>query len=187
MSRTVSQIALALIIFTTSQSIQVQSQAIPDGPAKDAAATLADLNAVTIEGSIVHQQVIHRDGHQYPNQTRFDLKVSIRDGRIEGSSRSSGRDFRGPYKGKVQPISSTIEKPVVSGNYGGGNGVWFMNERTLTSLFVFKDGGAFKREIFFSRADNVLACTIKDTFARENGTGAHRVELLRGRCSCDPV
>jgi len=170
MSRIQFLAALALMV-STAQPARSEDQTTPSGPSPDTAATLAELQGVTIEATVVHQQVLQRDGKQFPNQSRFDVRVSIRDGRIEGSISPSGHNARGPYQGAVQPVSAALDKPVVSGSFGGGNGIWFVNERTLTSVLVFKGGGAFRREIVFSRTDKGLACTIKEVFARENGAG----------------
>jgi hypothetical protein len=151
--------------------VQVQGQEAPDKSAKEMPPLLAELQGVTINAAVVHQQVLKRDDKQFPQQSRFDLRLSIKGDRIEGTISPSGHGPRGPYQGKVQPVSATLDKPQASKNFGGGNGIWFVNESGLTNVLVFRGGGAFRREITFTHADGGLACTIKETFARENGAG----------------
>jgi hypothetical protein len=134
--------------------------------------TIADLRGLTIEATVFHQQVVTRNGGEpFPNRQRVDIKFSVtQEDKMEGSILSTAYIHGAAYKG-TQSFSSRLERPGVGTNFGGGNGVWIFQDGMLTSLYVYKAGGAYKREFSFSRTSSGLACAIKESFARENGTG----------------
>ena len=146
--------------------LPVEAQTADVGPI-----TLADLNGVTIYSTVVHQQVLSRDGKEFSQQSRFDVTVSVKGDRVEGTIKPSGTTPRGPFHGAVQPIAATVNKPNASKNFGGGNGIWFLDGSTLTNVLVFKGGGAFRRNIALSRTTNGFACKTSEVFAREGGSG----------------
>lgn len=133
--------------------------------------TKADLHGVVIEATALHQQVIQRDGKEYPNRQRNDLKITVTGDRIEGWNLATGTNQYGVFKGKQLPISSTLQRPGTSHNVGGGNRLWIFQNGTLIHFYVYKGGGALRREISFSRTSSGLACTFRESFARENGAG----------------
>jgi hypothetical protein len=135
--------------------------------------TMADLRGLTIEATTFHQQIVTRNGGQpFPNRQRVDIKFSVTpEDKMEGSILATAYNHGATHNGTPQPISSRLERPAAGKNFGGGNGMWVFQDGTLTSLYVYKAGGAFRREFSFSRTSTGLACTIKDIYAREDGAG----------------
>jgi hypothetical protein len=172
MRRTSYIVALALTGLVIFRSVEVQGQATRAEREATAAVTIAELNGVVIEAAVVHQQVLLRQGEKFPNRSEFFEKYVIKGDKIEGTINPTNHNHWGTRKGKTQTAAATLERPTDSKNFGGGNGVWIFDQGTITNLYVFKGGGAFRREIFLSRTDNGLSCTIKQSFARENGVGS---------------
>lgn len=163
-----------LFIFCLAAGLCSPAESQPKASEPAAAGiTMADLQGMTVETTVFHQQVITRNGSQpYPHRQRQDTKFSISaENKLEGSVLATGYNQNGTFKGTPQRISSSLERPGVGKSFGGGNGVWVFQDSTLTSFYVYKAGGAFKRDIVFSRTSNGLACTAKEYFVREDGAG----------------
>jgi hypothetical protein len=139
------------------------------------AVTFAELDGVVVEARVVLQEVIRRQGKQFPIRAVGDTKLTIGPGTsLYVTLTSTSHHPRGVSKG--QPISfvSRLERPgeVAKSNMGGGHGVWVFSDGTLTNLRTYGGGGAFKRDIVFTRTAGGLACKITEGFAREGGTGS---------------
>jgi hypothetical protein len=131
-----------------------------------------DLHGAVVETTSFHEQVIRRAGKEYPHRQRIDMRIAITsDNKIQGWSISTGFNEFGTSKGKQLPISSTLHRPGSSHNVGGGDRVWILQGSKLIHLYVYKGGGAIKKEITFSRSGGGLACSFQESFARENGVG----------------
>ena len=86
---------------------------------------MADLQGMTIETTVFHQQVITRNGGTpYPHRQRQDTKFSVSaENKLEGFVLATGYNQFGTFKGATQPFSSSLERPGVGKSFGGGNGV----------------------------------------------------------------
>jgi hypothetical protein len=136
------------------------------------AVTAVDLRGAVVETTVVHQQVIQRTGAPYANKQKNDTTITIgMDDRIGGWAIATGNNQFGVFKGQRLALSSALHRPFASSNVGGGNGLWIFQGGRLVHFYVYKGGGALKREISFSHTGSGLACKAAESFARENGTG----------------
>ena len=134
--------------------------------------TLSELEGATITAGVVREQLLDRQGQQFSN--RFENKLKLVIGptkKVEGTEEITLRSRFGVHKGKPAPILGTLERPGEISRYGHGHRVWFFSEGRLTHLRTFTRGGAFRREIAFTRSSGGLTCTITEDFAREGGVG----------------
>ena len=135
--------------------------------------TSVELDGAVVNARTVYQQVLRRDGQQFPVRLQNDVHLSITSNKIEGNIDLISYTPRGVRKGKSPKFSFTLEQSQEVKNkfLGSGNAVLFFADGTLINLRTYK-GGAFKREITFARVGDGFACSIQDTFAREGGIGS---------------
>ena len=141
-------------------------------PACGQAVTLDELERMTVEATIVRDQVILRDGRKIPVKFQNDLKIVIEPGgKLQVAITPTSQGPRGKRQGETRRSTPTVEKVRELTTLGGGYGVWvFSEDGTLTFLRTYK-GGAFKRTIAFARGPEGLTCKAEEAFARENARG----------------
>jgi hypothetical protein len=164
-------IALLLALLASTQAL---SQNATDNPATDKPVTFAELEGSIVDAKIVRQQVVRRADSTFPVRVQSISKITIRaDDWFDVTWYSINDTPRGVRQGKTLSGSYTLNRPaeVNPANLGGGHGVWKFSDGTLTMLRTYKEGGAFKTEISFSRTAGGFACTANEAFAREGGTG----------------
>lgn len=140
-------------------------------PAWGQTVTFADLDGLAIEANVVREQVLRRDGPQFPIRAYVDWKIVI-----------------GPKDTVQFTYDTTVETPVgrqknprlsgspalgqmrQTGALGGGQSRWQFEDGTLQFMRTFQRG-AFKTDFAFSRSAEGFACTVNEVFAREGGTG----------------
>lgn len=164
-------IALLLALLASTQAL---SQGATDNPATDKPVTFVELEGSIVDAKIVRQQVIRRAGATFPVRVQSILKITIgANDRFDVTWHTINDTPRGVLEGKTLSGSLTLNqsREANPGNLGGGYGIWKFSDGTLTNLRTYKEGGAFKREISFSRTAGSFACTANEGFAREGGTG----------------
>ena len=144
--------------------------------------TLADLDGVTIETTMVYEQVGRKNGTVIATRLQDDRRITV--GPADTLQSSTVHTVTGPWGTKVFPTSGsgstfTLNKPKQISGLGGGDAVWIFANGTLTFLRTYRSGG-FKTEIIFRRGGSGLTCNIRSPFARENGTGAIEMTSLGG-------
>lgn len=156
---------LALSTASWAQSEATRPQA--SGPV-----TIGEFVGAVVTARIIQEQVIRRDGNQFPVRQQADLHLVVRSNtKIERQIYQTSYSPRGVRKANSGKLSFTLEQPTEPKFLGSGHAVWFFDKETLTNLRVYK-GGAFKREILFARGASGLTCTVTDAFLREDGVGS---------------
>ena len=143
--------------------------------------TLAELQGAAIEMKFEREQMVKREGNEYPVRIEVDLKVVLGPGdRIKWVLGNTIHTPNGVQKPEPATFSSRLEKPEQTNSFGTGHGVWVFSEGVLTTLRTLPTG-AFKREISFTRGPKGLECTAKEGVAREDGTGGVIMTAPDGR------
>jgi hypothetical protein len=141
-------------------------------PASSQAVTFAELDGALVETLVVHQQVIRREGREFPVRLESDLTLLIGPGdQIQRTWTPTSHTPRGKIQGKPQTNLIKLERTRELGSLGGGHGVVVFSDGTLTFLRTLK-GGALKRDVAFARGAEALTCTATEAFVRESGVGA---------------
>jgi hypothetical protein len=165
-------IALLVALLASSQAF---GQDATGNSATNKAVTFAELEGSIVDAKIERQQVIRRAGSTFPVRVQSILKITIgSDGKFDVTWHTVNDTPRGVFQGKTLSGSVTINqeaKEASKENLGGGVGVWLFSDGTLSSLRTYKAGGAFKRDISFSRTAEGFVCTANEAFAREKGSG----------------
>jgi hypothetical protein len=137
-----------------------------------ASITLADLEGAIVEARVTMDQIIEREGRQFPTRTHQVTTITFNSGgRIEWSSVSTSDTPRGQRQGPVRSGKTTLGKARDSKFLGGGQAVWFFEDNALISLRTFADAGGFKRTVSFTLKDGVISCTANEAHVREEGVG----------------
>ena len=120
----------------------------------------------------MHQQVLRREGREFPARLESDLTLLIGPGdQIQRTWTRTIHTPRGKIQGKPQTNLIKLERTRELGSMGGGHGVVVFGDGTLTFLRTLK-GGALKRDVAFTRGAQGLACIATEAFVRESGVGA---------------
>jgi hypothetical protein len=160
-------VAILVAGFALRQSAKSQTQ--PVG--------FADLESMEVSAKTLQQQVIRRDGRQFPIRQQNDIRLWFKaENKLEGCIELTSHTPKGIRKGKSPHFSFTLEQPqeMKKKFMGEGHAVWFFENGTLINLRTYK-GGAFRREIAFVRTADGYSCTIQEAYARE--TGVAGIEL----------
>jgi hypothetical protein len=163
-----------------SQAIRYPSLALAIGlsltPAWGQAVTFADLEGLVIEAEIVREQVNRRDGRTFPVRVQQTWTVAIGG---EGTIKSTVQaEARGPRRTReTEPLSAShkLDQPREVMSQGGGEAVWTFADGVLTYIRTYPSG-ARRLGFSFARGPDGLTCTASFAFARENGTGAIRLD-----------
>jgi hypothetical protein len=140
-------------------------------PASSQAVTFAELEGALVEALVVHEQVIRREGREFPTRFESALTLVIGPGdKYQSTWTPTSHTPRGARQGTPRTSLISLEKTRELPTMGGGHGVAVFIDGTLTALRTFK-GGAYKRTIAFARGAEGLTCAANETFAREAGAG----------------
>jgi hypothetical protein len=140
-------------------------------PARSQQVTFADLDKALIEAHVVRQQVVRRNGREFPVRNESELQLVIGPGtKIQQTWTPTTHSAGGTKRGRSGTSSFTLEQSRDVGSQGGGKALYLFAEATLTFMRTFK-GGAFKRTIAFFRGKDGLTCVAAESFAREEGVG----------------
>lgn len=133
------------------------------------AVTFAELEGAVVNVSVVRQQIVQREGQEFPVRLENDLKLVIGHGEaFDVTTTSTAHTPRGVRKGKSETRSLTLQQPGETKVSDGGGMAWTFNDGALITMRTLK-GGVFKREIAFIRNTGGLACTATETMTREAG------------------
>jgi hypothetical protein len=138
--------------------------------------TLKDLVGTTITSTVWRAQVQRSAGKEYSGTVKSDVEIIVgnwgdpvqftQTGTWFGSN---GRTSTWTARGSGFP-----GKPGAIPGSGGGDGVGFLQNGTIYVIRTFKAGG-FKFEFKLSRRSKGLTCTSRETYLRERGTHAIRL------------
>jgi hypothetical protein len=173
MMRTVSLLACLML---TAASVDAWCQTPPadkaaENPPSDQAVTFADLHGTTLDINMMRDQVVRREGRQFPVTMQTDLTITIgRDGIIDQVFTPTAHTARGPRRGKTLTGTFALNHTRDVGSLGGGQAVWTFNDGALVMVRTFKEG-AYRRTIAFTRGPKGITCTASETYAREKGSG----------------
>ncbi len=146
------------------------------GWSQSASLTAADLVGATVDAKVTMDQVIQREGRQFPVQLHQQIKVTFLDGdTIEWSLTPVSDTPRGRRQGPTRRAKTSLGKPRDTNTLGGGQALWFFEDNTLILIRTYGGAGGYKRTISFERKGDGFACTARETFMREEGVG--RVSL----------
>jgi len=133
--------------------------------------TFADLEGLEISAKTVREQVVRREGRQFPVRVHADWNVIIgAQGSITQTYVSEAHTLRGIRRAKPLAGSFTLDQVREVHGLGVGQAVWRFEDATLTFLRSFKEG-AYRSTITFARVPEGLTCSAAESFAREKGTG----------------
>ena len=140
-------------------------------PARAQAVTFADLNGLTIEATIVRDQVVRREGWKFTTENTVHWKVVIGPGdAIENTVSQTSVTSRGDHKAKPVTNAYVLGTEQELKSQGGGTGLWEFADGTLTYMRTFRQG-AYRASVAFARGADGLTCTFTDTLAREGARG----------------
>jgi hypothetical protein len=135
----------------------------------DPPVTFADLDGSVIELKVLRQQRIARQGREFSHQFQSDWKIEIGpDDRILLTFTPTAYTPQGTRTGKSHYGYFKLEQPRQVTTSGGGEGVWLFEEGKLTFFRTFR-GGALKLVVSLSPGTDGLACSVGETFMREEG------------------
>lgn len=134
--------------------------------------TPADLEGMTIDARVSMNNVIQRDGREFPVQNHQTTKLTFLAGGIIDFSLTMVSDTpRGRRQGPKRSGTASLGKPQGTNTLGGGDVVWFFEDNTLTMLRTYKGAGGYKRILAFERKNNAITCNARETYVREDGVG----------------
>jgi hypothetical protein len=141
-----------------------------------AGVTLADLDGAIIETSVVYDRTGRRGDVIVSGTLRDDREITIGPG--ESLQHVHTMTMSGPGGPSVRQESGSyrINKPRQTQSLGGGEGVWVFEsvwvfEFENGTLTLYRSRGyKTKTEIVFTRGTTGIACKMRASFARENGT-----------------
>jgi hypothetical protein len=164
----------ALGLVAVSSTTMAQTEVGKEVPAQSGAGavTFADLDGAVVEASVVLHHVIRRQGEQFPTRAVNGTRIAIVGERLYVTQTHVSHHPGGVSKGKPMTYSTVLEQPGVTRTMGGGHGLWIFKDGILTTLRIYDQGGAFKRDIAFTRAGKGFACKVTEGYAREGGTGS---------------
>jgi hypothetical protein len=138
--------------------------------------TADDLEGLVVEAAIDRDQTVRRGGRTFPVKVHQRWKLTIdADKTVAFTMQPSAQTPRGRRTAKASSGMFTLEEAVEVRSRGGGEAVWTFADGTLTFLRTFPSG-AYRVSFAFARAGDRLTCTADSAYARENGTGAIRLE-----------
>jgi carbohydrate-selective porin OprB len=177
-----SALVLALAAFMVSPSSSVSAeQAQAEQKSSGQPITLADLQWSEVHMKIARDQVVRREGRQFPVRVNMDLKLAIGFEGIEQTFTSTAHGPRGTRQSQPMIGSFIVNRVRDVRSLGGGRAVWQFADGTLTFMRTYKQG-AYRRTVAFTRGAQGLTCTVSESFARENGTGSIELNsLMDGR------
>jgi len=165
---------IGLVLASVPLSARSETAAQTAAPAEVTPAqpvTLADLEGAKIEIGVLRQQVVRREGRQFPVTIQANWTLLIdHDGVIDQTFTSTAHGPRGPRQAKPRHGSFVLDQVRELGSLGGGQGMWRLQDGTLTFVRTLKDG-AYRNTITLARGSNGITCTANEAFAREKGTG----------------
>ena len=150
--------------------------ALSSTPAWGQSVTFAELEGLVIEAEIVREQVNRREGRTFPVKVQQNWTVTIEPERtIKAAVNVTARGARRTRE--TEPLSSvsTLDQPRKVASQGGGEAVWTFTDGVLAFIRTYPSG-ARRIGFSFARAPDGLTCTASFAFARENGTGAIRLD-----------
>jgi hypothetical protein len=129
----------------------------------------SDLEGLEVTAKAIHDQVIRREGREFPAKFERDLKVVVGPGdTIHLTITPTVQGPRGRRQGTTHSGPFTLDQVRDVPGGGGGTGVWSFGEGALTFIRTFR-GGAYRSTITFVRSGDWFSCTINEGFARESG------------------
>ena len=132
--------------------------------------TLTELEGALVEAKVVNDQQIRREGREFGVQFTQAIRIVFNSsGAIDWSLSPTSRTPKGLKPGPTRKGTAELGKPGRSEALGGGEHLWLFEDGTLTTLRTYTKGGGYKRTIAFERKGDVIACTAKETFMREDG------------------
>jgi len=142
-------------------------------PALAQPVTLAELEGFVVEGRVVVDQRLHREGRDISVQRHERMRfVFYPDNVIEWELTSTGYSPRGAKKGPTRKGKFVLGKVLEARSLGGGQAVYTFEDGTLTSLRTYGGAGGYKRAVSFKRdKSGALTCSVSETFMREDGVG----------------
>lgn len=87
--------------------------------AQTAPITIADLEGMTVEMTVLRTQIILREGRKVSTEHKSDVKFAIRPGnRLEGTLDTTVKPPKGTRQGETKTLSTTLEKAKNTKNFG---------------------------------------------------------------------
>jgi hypothetical protein len=142
-------------------------ESTPNQVASEQGLTIADLEGAKIRIKLVNEQLIQREGRQFPVTNEFDYNITVEPGaKIGWSFQPTSHTPRGTRVGQKISTSSTLDHPWDTPN---GEANWQFTEGALVFVRSFKNGGAFRLSIAFKQDGPNLTCSASNVFAHERG------------------
>jgi hypothetical protein len=140
-----------------------------DAVAGDQAVTFPDLDGGVIVLRVLRQQRIVRQGREFSHQFQSDWKIEIGpEDRILLTFTPTAYTPQGTRTGKSNYGYFKLDQSRQVTTSGGGEGIWQFDQGKLTFFRTFR-GGGLKLVVSLSGGTNGLACTVAETFMREEG------------------
>jgi hypothetical protein len=131
----------------------------------------ADLEGMIIDANFTRDQVHRREGQTISVKMVGTWKVAIEpEQQVTFTYKVIGHTRRGSREAK--PVSATfvLDQKYEMQTRGRGEAMWTFADGALTFTRT-QEQGAYRFSFLFADSPNGMACSVKETFARENGRG----------------
>jgi hypothetical protein len=143
---------------------------------------LQDLVDTAITSTVWRAETLRDQGKEYSGKIKSDVEIVF--GKlgdpVQFSQTSTWIGATGRTSTTTTSGSGLPGKPKATSAAGGGDGVGFLNNGTIYYIRTLKAGG-FKFEFKLERTSKGLACTSRETYMKERGTDAIRLNSHTGR------
>jgi hypothetical protein len=128
--------------------------------------SFAELEGSRVEVIIFREQINHFNNNDFRLQIDENWLLEI--GPSEWLSHTTTAQARGRPTAPTNKGTFQLGIPREVSSVGGGIGLWSFNDNTLVWTRTFIEG-AYRLEISFTRKEQLIECSAKQSYARENG------------------
>ncbi|MGH6768878.1 MAG: hypothetical protein ACRECO_07645 [Xanthobacteraceae bacterium] len=144
------------------------------------AITFADLEGHAVVADIHREQAVQKKGKRFSVRMHQNWKFYVNDEHmIVFTVNTTVKTPKGTRKTKPNSSSFALDEMVKVKSRGGGHAGWSFADGTLTFTRTFP-AGAYRAHFAFAQKDGRMTCSVGETFAREGGKGAIRIESAFG-------